>query len=62
MEYKVCRYVLYGYWICFDCDKCCCFNGRIFCILKYYFGCGKFEIFVFIIMNRYEKCIYLKKK
>ncbi|XP_011444244.3 teratocarcinoma-derived growth factor [Magallana gigas] len=39
MEYNACRHVPHGYWIRSDCDKCRCFNGRIFCIPKYYFGC-----------------------
>uniref|UniRef100_K1R5K1 Teratocarcinoma-derived growth factor n=1 Tax=Magallana gigas TaxID=29159 RepID=K1R5K1_MAGGI len=39
LEHKACRHVPHGYWIRSDCDKCRCFNGRIFCIPKYYFGC-----------------------
>ncbi|XP_062575008.1 uncharacterized protein LOC134236868 [Saccostrea cucullata] len=39
INYKNCRNVPHGYWIRSDCNKCRCFNGRVVCIPKYYFGC-----------------------
>ncbi|XP_048741814.2 cryptic protein-like isoform X2 [Ostrea edulis] len=38
-KYRSCNYVPHGYWIRSDCNLCRCFDGRVACIPKYYFGC-----------------------